>query len=66
MVPGMAIESKPYYFAVCDECGEVADYGDWTAWSDPGQAVDMALELEWSDEDGKLLCPDHSPPPADG
>jgi hypothetical protein len=34
----VTVQSKLYYFAVCDCCGEAAEYGDYSAWSDEGQA----------------------------
>lgn len=57
----MAIKSEPYYWVVCDGCGERADYGDWTAWADENTAVEMAESSDWgwlTAEDGRHLCMD--------
>lgn len=40
------IKSEPYYWVVCDRCGERADYGDWSALADASQAVDL-LDEYW-------------------
>lgn len=51
----MSIKSAPYYWAVCDCCGERADYGDFSAWSDEGQARDYD-EASFQYIDGADLC----------
>jgi len=38
----MPIIELTYYKLACDCCGEEADYGDYSAWSDPGDAVTQA------------------------
>jgi hypothetical protein len=43
----MSIKSEPYYFAVCDRCGAKADYGDFTAMADAGQAGDYLDDQDW-------------------
>ena len=55
----MPVQSEPFYFLVCDGCGERADYDDYSAWADPGQAVDAADD--WTQEGEKFHCP-HCPP----
>lgn len=56
----MSTVEVTFYKAKCDECGRVADDGDYgdeySAWGDPGQAVEMLSE-EWA-TDSKVLCPD--------
>lgn len=52
----MAIESAPYYWVTCDECGERDYYSEVGAWSEAEQA-----ELVWTDsenhiKDGKHYC----------
>ena len=53
----MPIKSEPYYFAVCDNCGDRADYGDFSAWKDHGAAADKALASDWTEKDGVFHCP---------
>jgi hypothetical protein len=61
----MAIESKPYYFAVCDNCGKRASYRDdeITAWEQVDAAADEAVAIDWTQDGGRLHCP--SCPPLD-
>jgi hypothetical protein len=53
----MPIKSAPYYYAVCDNCGERADYDEFTAWEDPSQARDQAIAAEWTERDDRWHCP---------
>jgi hypothetical protein len=43
----MSIKSAPFYWLVCDRCGERADYGEHVAMSHPGDALDLAVDSEW-------------------
>jgi hypothetical protein len=52
----MPLKSEPYYFVVCDGCGQAADYDDYTAWKDPGTAIDMAIDSEWTRKDETFHC----------
>jgi hypothetical protein len=50
----MSIKEVTYYVAVCDCCGESADYGDYSAWADSGQAFERAED--WVGIDGEEYC----------
>lgn len=54
----MGLESRPYWFTVCDNCGHRADYGDFTAWEQPAGAEEASLACEWTtDLAGRWHCP---------
>lgn len=53
----MSLQSKPYYWVVCDCCGEKADYGDYSAWSDEGQAIEFMDDADFKRIDDEDLCP---------
>ncbi len=53
----MSVKSAPYYWLECDGCGAKADYGDFSAMSDEGSAVDCALDSEWTTDCEKHHCP---------
>ena len=57
----MPIKSALYYYAVCDNCGERADYDEFTAYEDAGQAADVAVHLGWTKAGEILHCPDCPP-----
>lgn len=40
----MSIKNAPYYWVECDDCGERAEYGEYSALADQGDAETMALE----------------------
>ena len=50
----MTIKGVTYYVAECDGCGMRAEYGDFTAMSDPGEAEYLP---EWSGGAGRHHCP---------
>ena len=53
------IREVTYYQAVCDRCGHVDDdpeFGGCSAWSDADSARSVALESDWVEIDGKLVC----------
>ena len=54
----MSVQSKPYYWAVCDCCGERADYGDYAAWDTEDRALDYdeASFQRIGDEDLCAAC----------
>ena len=54
----MPIESEPYYFAVCDNCGKRAEYhdGEITGWQQKDAVADETTALEWTEKDGKFHC----------
>jgi hypothetical protein len=51
----MSVQSAPYFWVVCDCCGARADYGEFAAWSDAGQARDYS-ESGFESVDGLDLC----------
>lgn len=53
----MPISNAPYYFAVCDNCGERADYNEFSAFEEPGHAIDEAISAEWTQDGEKFHCP---------
>lgn len=50
------IEQVPTYRAVCDRCGEAHDEGDYIGWADRETALEVALDSDWQQIDGRLLC----------
>ena len=62
----MSVKPVTMYTVVCDECGRDAfEGGEYVAWSEQDQALEMARELvesgEWSEHGGKHRCEDHNP-----
>jgi hypothetical protein len=53
----MPLTSLPYWFAKCDNCGEDADYDEYSAFKDPGVAADQALDGEWTRDGDVWHCP---------
>jgi hypothetical protein len=53
----MSVKSKPYYWLVCDDCSTAADYGDFSAYGDAGQAIDSALDSDWTTDGERHHCP---------
>lgn len=49
------IKEVTYYQAACDCCGADADYGDYSAWADAGDAVSYA-DPEFQKVGEDLLC----------
>lgn len=43
----MSIRGVEYYQVVCDECGEQAHTGDYSAWGDEDGALDDAVGIGW-------------------
>ena len=43
----MALKSEPYYWIVCDRCGQRCDYGDFSAWAQADVAADGAEQSDW-------------------
>lgn len=65
----MTVKSKPYYWVECDEpgCGvTTGDLGDYSAWSDAGQAEDMWRDGDNQEIDGRHYCYDHRKPQCSG
>lgn len=53
----MTIKDAPYYWVECDNCGERAIYGEWSAMSDRDQAEEMALDDgDWTTDGEKHHC----------
>jgi hypothetical protein len=55
----MPLASAPYYFLVCDNCGERADYDEFTAYETKALAIDEASE--WTCEGDVFHCPECPP-----
>ena len=56
----MSIKSAPYYWIVCDRCGNrMPDY-EFSAWDNPQAARDEAQESDWVRAGGADLCWDCS------
>ncbi len=53
----MPIKSEPYWFAVCDGCGERADYDEFTAWQTRDLAETSTEEIGWTSDGDKWRCP---------
>jgi hypothetical protein len=47
----MSIKEVSFYVAECDRCGEKHDHYEFSAWSDHGQARDVAVDDGWFDRD---------------
>jgi hypothetical protein len=54
----MSLKSAPYYWVVCDNCGERCEYDEFSAWADPGYAVQGAIDGEWSAQGDRHHCPE--------
>lgn len=55
----MSTQSAPYFWLVCDGCGERStEGGDFSAWSDHGAAADEALDRGWQINDEGDFCED--------
>jgi hypothetical protein len=53
----MTIRSAPYYWLECNGCGVRADYGDFSAMDGEGEAIDLALDGEWTKQRERHHCP---------
>jgi len=51
------IKSAPYYWVECDNCGSRCEYDEFSAMSDADQAVDLAVDGEWSAQGERHHCP---------
>jgi protein-arginine kinase activator protein McsA len=53
----MTIKSAPYYWVQCDGCKKTATYMDeYSAWSRESEAIDHAIEDEWTTDGEKHHC----------
>jgi hypothetical protein len=43
----VSVKEITYYQAVCDRCGKVDDEGEYSAYSDPGYAIEVAQDGDW-------------------
>lgn len=51
------LKSKPYYWVICDGCEANAQTdSDYSAWGDPGQAIDSAEDDGWSTDGAAHYC----------
>jgi hypothetical protein len=57
----MPLESAPYWFAKCDNCGDHADYDEYSAFQDPGHAGDAAIAIDWTSKGETWHCPQCPP-----
>jgi hypothetical protein len=57
----VTIKSAPYYWAVCDRCGDRHEYEEYTAWADADTPDDMAQDSGWHVEGGNHICEDCIP-----
>lgn len=58
----MSTQSAPFYWLVCDYpgCGvKSTEDGEYSAWSDAGQAVDDATSSDWLSDERGDYCPEH-------
>jgi hypothetical protein len=53
----MTLKSAPYYWLECDKCGERAEYDEFSAMGTAGQAIDLAIDGEWSMQGERHHCP---------
>ena len=57
----MSTHLRAFWVAVCDECGEsISDRDDVEdCWGNSeADAIKIALEADWQEFEGRLLCPD--------
>ena len=52
------IKSAPYYWVICDKCGEKAEYYEVSAWSEESHAVEYAEADDWITVADKHFCLD--------
>jgi hypothetical protein len=53
----MSVHEVTYYQAKCDGCGHIEDdYGDFSAWSDPGSPFDSLPDAGWLTSNSRDLC----------
>ena len=57
----MSLKSAPYYWVTCDNCGQRCDYGDYESLSSQDDAVQMAIEADWTKRGDRHHCPDCPP-----
>ncbi len=53
----MPLKSEPYHWLECDRCGARAEYGEFSALQNPGQAIDDALDDDWTTDGMEYHCP---------
>lgn len=61
----MSVKETSYYSVVCDYpgCTATAQDGDYSAWSDPSQAYEEAVDGEWLilyGDESRDYCPAHT------
>jgi hypothetical protein len=54
----VSVKEAPYYWIECDNCGERADYDEFSAMDTPDAAIDRAINSEWTEQGGRHHCPD--------
>jgi hypothetical protein len=52
----VSVHSKLFYWLTCDNCQERIDYGDFAAMSDESDAIDAALDSDWTTDGTKHHC----------
>lgn len=53
----MTIKSAPYYWVECNNCGTRCEYDEFSAWADPGYAVQGAVDGDWTQQGDRHHCP---------
>jgi len=53
----VTIKSAPYYWAVCDNCNERHEHEEFSAWPTEGDAINYALDSEWTTDGVRHHCP---------
>lgn len=54
----MSVQKVEMFTVICDNCQESADKGtDYSCWNDENQAKDVAMEANFTNENGLDYCP---------
>jgi hypothetical protein len=53
----VTLREAPYYWLECDRCGGRAEYGEFSALADDGEAETLALEDDWTADGTRHRCP---------
>jgi hypothetical protein len=57
----MTIKSAPFYWAVCDRCGQRHEYTDYFAWDDIDTVNEYADDSNWHVEGSNHICEECTP-----
>jgi len=61
----MTVQSAPYFWVVCDRCGQRHDHEEYSAWQHEDEAEMVADDSDWWIERGNHVCPGCQPHPPD-